>query len=264
MRRLSPLPALVAALLFFPLRSFASFPWLAPLSAVAAPLPGPKIPGKYVRFSNLDQCPDLAPHEPKNSRDVRLDNIGVVMALGDSITAGFLATPPTESDWLGDQRVLGGLVDLEEYRGVSYAIGGDRGSVTIPRILQRYTKPHGQSHGNHPPLACPHASCQHLPDDALNAAVSGAVSLNLPQQANDYLVPTYRNMSGADKQAWALLNVAVGANDILTAANSPFGPGTPEEYARGIREAVDSLIVNIGMQLPTCLHRPRANAQSAY
>lgn len=31
----------------------------------------------------------------------------------------------------------------------------------------------------------------------------------------DYLVPTYRNMSGADKQAWALLNVAVGANDIV-------------------------------------------------
>jgi hypothetical protein len=85
-------------------------------------------------------------------------------------------------------------VDLEEYRGVSYAIGGDRGSVTIPRILKRYTKPHGQSHGNHPPLACPHASCQHLPDDALNAAVSGAVSLNLPQQANGEL-------SGADVES---------------------------------------------------------------
>lgn len=109
MRKLSPLPALVAVLLLFPLLSIASFPWLAPLSALAAPLPGPKIPGKYVRFSDLDQCPDLAPHEPKSSRDVRLDNIGVVMALGDSITAGFLATPPTESDWLGDQRVLGGL-----------------------------------------------------------------------------------------------------------------------------------------------------------
>lgn len=77
--------------------------------------------------------------------------------------------------------------DLEEYRGVSYAIGGDRGSVTIPRILRRWTKPHGQSLGNHPPLAWPHASCQHLPEDALNAAVSGAVSLNLPQQANGEL-----------------------------------------------------------------------------
>lgn len=109
MRRLSPLLALVAVLFLFPLLSFASFPWLSPLIALAAPLPGLKIPGKYVRFSDLDQCPDLAPHEPKNSRDVRLDNIGVVMALGDSITAGFLATPPTESDWLGDQRVLGGL-----------------------------------------------------------------------------------------------------------------------------------------------------------
>lgn len=77
--------------------------------------------------------------------------------------------------------------DFEEYRGVSYAIGGDEGSITIPRILQRYTKPHGQSLGSHPPLMCPHASCQHLPEDALNAATSGAVSLNLPQQANGEL-----------------------------------------------------------------------------
>lgn len=82
---------------------------LAPLAVRAAPLPGPSIPGKYVRFSDLDQCPELSPHEPKNSRDVRLDNIVVVMALGDSITAGFLAKPASDSDWLADQAVLGGL-----------------------------------------------------------------------------------------------------------------------------------------------------------
>lgn len=109
MREPNILLALGAVLFLSPLLSLASLSWLSPLAALAAPLPGPKIPGKYVRFSDLAECPDLAPHEPKNSRDVRLDNIGVVMALGDSITAGFLATPPTESDWLGDQRVLGGL-----------------------------------------------------------------------------------------------------------------------------------------------------------
>lgn len=82
---------------------------LALRPAHAAPLLGPSIPGRYVHFADLDQCPDLKPHEPRNSRDVRLDNIGVVMALGDSITAGFLAAPTQEVKRVGDQQVLGGL-----------------------------------------------------------------------------------------------------------------------------------------------------------
>lgn len=32
----------------------------------------------------------------------------------------------------------------------------------------------------------------------------------------DYLIPTYRNMTGSEKQGWALLNVGVGANDIVS------------------------------------------------
>lgn len=138
MREPNILLALSTAFLFLPLLSLASLSWLTPLAALAAPLPGPRIPGKYVRFSDLDECPDLAPHEPKNSRDVRLDNIGIVMALGDSITAGFLATPPTESDWLGDQRVLGGL-GASSSAGLSFPISLQ--AVDMTYLIQQKKKP---------------------------------------------------------------------------------------------------------------------------
>lgn len=68
----------------------------------------------YVPFSALGSCPPLSPHEARDARDVRLDDVRVVMALGDSITAGFLATEPEARVAAHDpgQTVLGGLCEL--------------------------------------------------------------------------------------------------------------------------------------------------------
>ncbi len=53
---------------------------------------------------------------------MRPDEFSVVMAIGDSITAGALAQ--------GQQ--TNPLLDVAEWRGLSFAAGGDPGALTIP------------------------------------------------------------------------------------------------------------------------------------
>ena len=74
-------------------------------------------------------------------QDVRPDEFAVVMALGDSITAGCLAkgTPPLNTHGKGRTDVITGiqpnpLQTFLEWRGVSYAAGGDAGALTIPNV----------------------------------------------------------------------------------------------------------------------------------
>jgi phospholipase B1 len=153
----------------------------------------------------------------------RPDDIRVVMALGDSITAAFLAKGngwaipwlgTEEGGWEGrpaagrkaaERRDTWGhhyaqmpfstcelipclshliSVDVEEYRGVSYAIGGDPGAVTLPNILGHYSNLTGASIGHRPPVTCgvPGVSrlCSpHHEEDRFNAAVSGSTAAAL-------------------------------------------------------------------------------------
>lgn len=88
----------------------------------------------------------------------RTDDFAVVMALGDSITAGLFARPsklpdhydskrkpqhqkpfkyspdriPLQSEESDAETLL--LPGFEEYRGRSYATGADLGAVTIPNV----------------------------------------------------------------------------------------------------------------------------------
>lgn len=81
----------------------------------------------------------------------RPDDFSVVMALGDSITAGLFATPselknqvsvihpdqkPFPSIRGRPQRYLGAnlIPGFEEYRGISYATGDDEGAQTLPNV----------------------------------------------------------------------------------------------------------------------------------
>ena len=132
------------------------------------------------------------------------------MAIGDSITAGFLAQPsdseselspvdrsgPISKDTIysgspgGDaQIVMSAIPSIKEYRGLSYPIGGDPGAITIPNILSHYT-PNiiGMSRGHHPLLACVGGWCVWRYDDGLNGAVSGSTSGNLLSQVRGMLV----------------------------------------------------------------------------
>lgn len=75
-------------------------------------------------------CPKLPPRNKTTTTVRRLhpQDVSVVLALGDSITAGF--------GMLGTQSSL--LKDLLEYRGLSWSIGGDPDAVTLPNFLRHY------------------------------------------------------------------------------------------------------------------------------
>lgn len=79
--------------------------------------------------------------------------------------------------------------DAEEFRGVSYAAGGDAGAITLPNILAHYNpNVTGAATGHHPPVSCglpgmSRVCTPHSDDDRLNAAISGSVAAALVGQA---------------------------------------------------------------------------------
>lgn len=120
----------------------------------------------------------------------RPDDISVVMAMGDSITAGFLARSPGFFETHRTDETQEPLISVpvaREYRGLSYPIGGDDGAITVPNILGHWSKNlTGMSRGHHPLLACIGGWCAWRYDDGLNAAISGSTSQNLVAQARGW------------------------------------------------------------------------------
>ena len=116
------------------------------------------------------------------------------MALGDSITAGFLARSPDilhpKPDPDGKietehsaQRPIFSIPVAREYRGLSYPIGGDEGAITLPNIISRWsTNLTGTSRGHHSLLLCLGGKCLWRDEDGLNGAISGSKSENLVLQ----------------------------------------------------------------------------------
>ncbi|BEI83151.1 hypothetical protein CcaverHIS002_0310190 [Cutaneotrichosporon cavernicola] len=244
------------------------------LVAAAPHKPGRErdLPGTFVRFADLDHCPPLRPRPiPTRVDDVRPDDFSVVMALGDSISAALLArggwdpqthTPSSPQEegqvtFLAPSELQApnpGVPDIQEWRGLSYAAGGDEGALTIPNLLSHYNPVVGMSYGRHPVLCVGLGEGCHPPSDGLNGAISGSIAASLLGQAKD-LVPRYKALNASVRAGWTYVNLAVGANDICAfclSSNLPLGPGSPEEFAAGVSAAVEvlrqhipRLIVNI-------------------
>jgi hypothetical protein len=119
-------------------------------------------------------CPSLPPPPPAtNVRQIRPGNLKAIMALGDSITAGFaMIGYPPES--------------LLEWRNYGYATGGAEGAFTLANILKRYNANlQGASQSWTWPLT---------PGAWLDGAVSHASVQNTPSQVAylvDQLKTTY-------------------------------------------------------------------------
>ena len=75
-------------------------------------------------IQNNIQCPNITAHNPLGIHDLHINNIDIIIALGDSITAGF-----------GIRGLLG---FFNEYRGRSWSIGGDIDQLTLPNIIKYY------------------------------------------------------------------------------------------------------------------------------
>ncbi|RKO88499.1 hypothetical protein BDK51DRAFT_31343, partial [Blyttiomyces helicus] len=65
----------------------------------------------------------------KDVHHLRPQDISLVAALGDSITAGL---------FMEDGKLPGSELTLKEYRGKVFDIGGDPGETTIPNLLKTY------------------------------------------------------------------------------------------------------------------------------
>ncbi|KAI7871370.1 uncharacterized protein EV154DRAFT_431606 [Mucor mucedo] len=193
-----------------------------------------------INVTNIDGCPALTPRvSPRSVHDLRVDDIKVVGALGDSITAGFGILSIDKSD----PSLVNMLDVFKEYRGLSYSIGGEEGAFTIPNYVKHY-QPNvtGYSVGVH--LA---ESCNDQPNqDMLNAAQSGAVAKNLDHEVN-YLLERIRSIEGIDFQNdWKMINIQIGSNDMCGACNTTFvNEVTPEKFGNYVEAAVEKIQKNI-------------------
>lgn len=189
---------------------------LIPVNCWSLPphLPKPQLPGKLVPFSRLHECPSLRPRVyPTVAKDVRPDDFRVIMALGDSITAGLLARGSRSSKEI---------------------TGSSKGKHPPVTCLNGWGI----------------KGCAERPEeDGLNAAVSGSVSAGLLRQVEDFILPRLKDME-IRKEDWKFVNLGIGANDICSFCLYPnitdidFS-GSPKRFAKDIKHAVNALRKNV-------------------
>eukprot|EP00049_Salpingoeca_infusionum_P004852 m.84618 g.84618 ORF g.84618 m.84618 type:complete len:355 (+) comp12754_c0_seq1:65-1129(+) len=127
---------------------------------------------------------------PTNVRQLTPPDIKGVMALGDSITAGFAMRD-------------GPL----EYRGTVYSTGGDDGALTIGNFLKTYNPDLlGQATGETIPLT--------KEGKGLNFAVSEARVKDVPGQIQRMAAKMNTSEYSHLYDEWKLLTLFIGANDI--------------------------------------------------
>ncbi|CAO3609698.1 unnamed protein product [Cunninghamella blakesleeana] len=208
--------------------------------------------GRNGNLSNLPlllSCPQLSPRQTaKSINDLRADDIKVVIGIGDSVMAGFGAKGVQNERYIS-------LNTLKEARGVSFAMGGDYGAITIPNLINFYSHDlYGASVGEHIISIC--FGDQFCPVgqyrssvDVLNGAQSGARSLNLNHEL-DYILDQLNNgykSNRIKRTDWKLLTFFIGSNDLchVCAVNSSLpGPFTID---------VQSAIERIRLTIPNVL-----------
>jgi hypothetical protein len=179
-----------------------------------------------VRYNFTWPCAPL-PKMPAATdvRRLRAQDIKVVMALGDSMTAGFAMRAEPAYDvwdlWRG----------LHEFRGSVFSVGGDAGYVTLPNFIAHYRQgqvPVGASVGITLPLDAVrwegHIVQPHVPDLCrLNAAQSMAKIGDVPAQVTylQQLLQTYAANGTIDfHNDWKLLTILIGANNVCGSCNN--------------------------------------------
>ncbi|KAL0084486.1 hypothetical protein J3Q64DRAFT_1641161 [Phycomyces blakesleeanus] len=186
-------------------------------------------------------CTPLTPRPgpPESVRDLRPDDIRVVAGIGDSVMAGFGAK--------GVQTRFLSPKTLSEDRGISFAMGGDDGAITIPNLIHYYSHElYGSSVGSQfitvcfGPTFCPDG--QYRPSiGKLNAAQSGARSANLNHEI-DYLVEQLDDAYKAktiQPTDWKLLTFFVGSNDLC---HSCFVPASmPQTFSIDVLAAIERI-----------------------
>ncbi|VDO23915.1 unnamed protein product [Haemonchus placei] len=149
-------------------------------------------------------CPRAKPllHTGDSLADLSPEDIDIVGAMGDALTAG-------RGLWEG--------TDVE-FRGAAFPIGGDAtidGLVTIPNILLEFNEQlAGVSHGM--------GKRSRLPDYQLNVAESNTETEHLPEQATELVRRLHSFMSMKDlSEKWALVTIATGTEEFCNHCDTP-------------------------------------------
>ncbi|CAO0790875.1 unnamed protein product [Mucor circinelloides] len=202
--------------------------------------------------ANIASCPALTPRTTpaKDVTDLRIDDFKIVGALGDSIMAGFAM--------MGVDYEGAGILNLSlvsEYRGNSYAIGGDTGAVTLSNFIKKYQpKVQGASILSHIVSFCQGDTCGFPATlyrplrDNLNAGQSGAVAMNLDYEL-DYLIPRMKSyiLSTSYKNDWKFITIQIGSNDQCASCNSSI---TDHVTAAAYGQYVEAAIERIKAEIP--------------
>jgi len=183
-------------------------------------------------------CPSLPPRNPPSDvSDLHPNDIKVVMALGDSVTAGF--------------GIQGRPGDLNEFRGLSYSIGGDPNATTLANFLKVFNPDiQGASRGSHFFEVCGGSDCpplQYHPEkDVLNAAQSGAmVSDLIPHELGYLLQQLSGNPNISFPTDWKLLTILIGANDLCNSCLNSGQYLDPDNFQANLFKALEGVRMNI-------------------
>ena len=177
-------------------------------------------------LKDLDfNCEPISASPAQSVNKLKPNDIKIVAALGDSITAALGAKSLT-------------LKDVQiEYRGISWSIGGDEDTdayATLPNILRKYNRDiYGYSVG------------YYKPEDTkkgvgLNVAVSGQESNDILAQAKT-LIKRIKASEDLDwKEDWKLVTLFIGANDLCAFCDN-LKKYSPNAYIGNIEKGLDLL-----------------------
>uniref|UniRef100_H3DIM1 Uncharacterized protein n=1 Tax=Tetraodon nigroviridis TaxID=99883 RepID=H3DIM1_TETNG len=172
-------------------------------------------------------CTDRSPSPttPSSVHELRPADIKVVAAVGDSLTAANGVGAKTDNI----------LLVLNEYRGLSWSIGGDKNITnvtTLPNILREFNPSvTGFSKG-----ICKETS----PNAFLNQAVSGATAGGIPKQVRR-LIDTLKSDPTVDFQNdWKLVTLFIGGNDLCQFCNDRVSM-SPQNYSLHMKTSLDML-----------------------
>eukprot|EP00002_Diphylleia_rotans_P024876 TRINITY_DN490_c0_g2_i18.p1 TRINITY_DN490_c0_g2~~TRINITY_DN490_c0_g2_i18.p1 ORF type:complete len:423 (-),score=76.78 TRINITY_DN490_c0_g2_i18:82-1350(-) len=157
---------------------------------------------------------------PTSVHRVRVADVKVVAAIGDSLTAAFGAAAST-------------IADVREFRGVSWSIGGDGSlpsSVTLPNVLRKYNP-------NIVGFSLGIGSSQ----THLNVAVTGAVVQDTPTQATNLVNKMRDSREGVDfNNDWKVITYFIGANNLCRYCRDT-NRDSAANFASNVRKALDTL-----------------------
>ncbi|KAI8087473.1 hypothetical protein BDF21DRAFT_486033 [Thamnidium elegans] len=169
--------------------------------------------------NSISECPSLPARvaPAKDITDLRIDDIKIIGALGDSIMAGFAMMG---LDYEAGTGALN-LSLISEYRGNSYAIGGDTNAVTLANFMKKYNPDvQGASVLSHLASICHGPLC----------------GFPITACMKSYIFST------SYKNDWKMITIQIGSNDQCASCDSALAKYvSPDAYGQYVEAAIERI-----------------------